>query len=274
MWRLLLLTALCLATAGSLVPALGRTRGSVAAPRTPTPPIMKKGRKQGGGPAISTRKSRRKSEGQRSADKRITEAVRRAAVSKRRRPSLAIARQRDRFDQHSAAASVRHLVFARAAGDSEWLEVGQVSIAAGAVGAEGEAVTAEQAVRLHKRLILQHATRLHPHLQPVSGILECGLAEKQQPQQPEDAPVGGEAAATHPVPLPSASPLPLSDAKALAATCGFRGAALPAGHYFGDNSPTLLVSDARKVKLSRLGDDSKSAVAIHQSKTLGLRSLG
>ena len=250
----LLLLALCMATTGALVPAMGQMQRGVAMPRTSSSPVMKKGRKQGGGPAISTRKSKRKTEGERSTDKRIADAVRRVAMSKRRRPSLAIARQQDRFDQQSAAA----WVFARAVGDSEWLEVGQVSIAAGAVGTDGEAVTAEQAALLHKRLILQHATRLHPHLQPVGHILECGLS----------------GIAGHPVLLPSANRLPLRDAMALSASCGFRGTELPAGHYFGDNSPTLQASDARKVKLSRLGNDSKSAVQIHESKTLGLRSLG
>ena len=60
-----------------------------------------------------------------------------------------------------------------------------------------------------------------------------------------------------------------------ASKCGFLGLPRPGtGHYFGDNSPDAHQTDARNVKLSRLGNDAKSAIQEQQSKTLGLRSLG
>ena len=50
---------------------------------------------------------------------------------------------------------------AGAEGDGQWLEVGTVSVGAGG--------TLEQAARLNKRFILEHAVRLNPALTPRSG---------------------------------------------------------------------------------------------------------
>ena len=57
---------------------------------------------------------------------------------------------------------------AGAEGDGQWLEVGTVSVGAGG--------TLEQAARLNKRFILEHAVRLNPALTPRSKELQCGLS--------------------------------------------------------------------------------------------------
>lgn len=225
--------------------------------------VMKKGRGQGGGPKISTRKTQRKTEGEQADEKRAAALKRRIATSKRR-PTITPGRQEERYTRQCASGAARHKVFARVTGDLDWLEVGHVSIAA------GSDTTPDAASRLMKRLILEHAAALHPTLLQQSDILECGVAGAEGSDE-DDA-----AAQEQVVLLSAGEAAPLLPAAALrrAATCGFLGLPLPSGHYFGDSEVSAIVSDDRKVTLSKLGNNAKSAVAVQQSKTLGLRSLG
>lgn len=242
------------------------THRAVIARRT-EPAIMKKGRSQGGGPKISLKKKRSKTEGEKWEDKRLSTMARRVATAKKR-PHVAPGQQRDRFAQHCEDGSLRHPVFARPTGQPDWVEVGHVSIA------PDSAMTAEDAARLQKRLILEHAARLHPSLQQHNAILEAGLGKPDvggaESEMVEDSNADIEALVEA---LPSSGDLILIQ-QSNAGMCGFLGLALPGGHYFGDNSPDVAATDERKVKLSRLGDDGKSAIAEHNSKMLGLRSMG
>jgi len=262
-----LTVAVCLASGSWLATPCAHRRTVLAATRV-ADVTMKKGRAQGGGPKIATRKKRTKTEGERAVDKRATELARRVATAKRR-PTLGAGRQRERFVDIVDGGAARFPVFARPSGDKDWLPVGHVSIR------DGTEMTAEQAANLQKRLIFEHAVRLHPPLQLHSDTLECGLGVAEFAEATE-ATEAGEAAAPEPTLLASDAPTPTSafDILQAASTCGFLGNPLPAGHYFGDSSPEALQSDTRKVKLTCLGDDAKSAIAVQTTKTLGLRSLG
>ena len=269
-----LTAAVCLTSSWLATPCVQRRPAALMAATRVADITMKKGRAQGGGPKIATRKTRTKTEGERSVDKRAAQLARRVLTAKRR-PTLAAGRQRDRFVDIVDDGAARFPVFARPAGEKEWLPVGHVSIR------DGAETTAEQAATLQKRLIFEHAVRLHPPLQLHSDALECGLGaavavQAEATDANDAADVDADAVVPEPTLLASDAPTPTSAADILeaASTCGFLGDPLPAGHYFGDSSPEALQSDTRKVKLTCLGDDAKSAIAVQQTKTLGLRSLG
>ena len=220
---------------------------------------MKKGRGQGGGPKISTRKKvGRKTEGERAVEKQAAQIARRAATLKRR-PAVAGGRQRDRFVEQCEDGAAKHAVFARPTGDRDWVEIGHVT----AVGQ----VSPEQSARLQKRLILEWAVRLHKPLQPQAEILECGIVLDTTEEDAE--PTMLEAADEEEARLLVQAP------RYVAASCGFLGHPLPGGHYYGDNSQVGDgLDDNTKVKWSKLGNNAKSAIQEQTSKTLGLRSLG
>lgn len=76
--------------------------------------------------------------------------------------------QWDHFKKHRKAGIDATTVFARIAGTEAWFEVGDVSAAPpGAVAG---------AVQVQKRLILEHAVRVHPQLLPKARELEAGYA--------------------------------------------------------------------------------------------------
>ena len=56
-------------------------------------------------------------------------------------------------------------------------------------------------------------------------------------------------------------------------TCG-KGGGGRGEHQLEKRQCHACMTDASKVTLSKLGNDAKSAIAVQQSKTLGLRSLG
>lgn len=223
---------------------------------------MKKGRGQGGGPKISTKANKvRKTEAERTVEKRA-QMLKRAAANDKKKPPIGLGRQQDRYVEQCNDGATKHPVFARPKGDGEWLHVGHVSVAA------ASELTPMEAAKLQKRLILEFAPRAHPlALQQQSEILECGLgAPGSEEEDSSDEPQPLEMEATGPL-------LPM-EALTLAAGCGFMGVALPGGHYFSDPDNDALVSDDRKITLSKLGNNAKSAVEVQRSKTLGLRSLG
>lgn len=81
---------------------------------------------------------------------------------------LSMKRQWDRHQELVGSGSPRNLVFARIPGDEEWTPVGDVAAASG--------VDVAAAVQLHKRFILEHATRVSPRLALKAKSLECGFA--------------------------------------------------------------------------------------------------
>lgn len=273
----LLLSALAVASSLLPTPQLLVPARSVGAARAAAA-IMKKGRSQGGGPKIALKKKRRKTDAERAADKHAAEIVRRAATMKRR-PTVITSRQGERFSEYVGAGSSMYPVFARPTGDRDWVKVGHVALAPGEAG-----LSAAEAAWLQKRCILEHAARLNPTLQQQKAILQCGLGPAVVPSSASDetdgeevaeAAAAEEAAANENVELlEEGSALAPAAAAAQAASCGFLGLALPKGHYFGDSSVMAVQTDSSKVQLSKLGDDAKSAIAVQQTKTLGLRSLG
>ena len=74
--------------------------------------IMKKGRKQGGGPKITTRKVKRKTEAELATEKRKRDLTR-LAVTRKKKPTLGIARQHERFTAQVSDGSPRFPVFVR-----------------------------------------------------------------------------------------------------------------------------------------------------------------
>jgi len=211
-----------------------------------------------------------------SADKKLTEMRRREATRKKR-PTVMYGAQKKRFSEQVGDGAERAPVFARARGEEEWLEVGQISVAKGAE------TTVADAARYQKRIILGHATRVHRHLQMQSEVLECGLGE------PTSAGAADAADAADADTAPASNILliergvgtdddsmPFAASFAMAATCGFSGAPIPdAGHYYSNSATDDVARDARKVNLqNQMGNAAKSEVAVQASKTLGLRSLG
>ena len=235
--------------------------------------VMKKGRKQGGGPKISLKKKKRKTEGELANDKRINEIARREATRKLARPSC-MADSVTTSPSRSPTV-LRAPVYIRAKGEEEWLECGHVCVDV------GTQTSLEDAARYQKRLILEHGTRVHRRLQMQRETLECGLG----PCDDDMAAVGDEASdgvvASNVVLIERSAAtdegtLPVAASFALAATCGFLGAPIPdAGHYWSDSSTEQVARDEKNVNLNNaLGNAAKSAVAVQTSKTLGLRSLG
>lgn len=175
-------------------------------------------------------------------------------------------RQADRYADQASPDSPGSPVFVRVvmpgegaddqATTGEWLEVGQVSVAATA------SFDVQTAAQLQKRLILEHAVRLHPFLaqRDASDWLEVGVPEASD----------GE-----PVLLAAGEELPTPEVLQLAAACGFMSTPVPThGHYWGKqlSANGVVGTDGRKVQLTGLGNDAKSAVAEQFSKQLGLRS--
>lgn len=113
---------------------------------------------------------------------------------------LSMKRQWDRFSEHVGNGSPRIPVFARIPGE-QWTAVGDVACAPGVAAAAG--------VQLHKRFILEHATRVSPKMALKATDLEAGFSE-------------GDAS--------EPSPLDKVDA-ADAAKAGFEGAPDPSARY-------------------------------------------
>ena len=90
-----------------------------------------------------------------------------AAASKPAVASLSPKKQWDRFKDHRKAGVDPVVVYARVKGTDAWLEVGDVTASDGA--------TSGGSVQTQKRLILEHAVRVHPVLLPKARELECGL---------------------------------------------------------------------------------------------------
>jgi len=255
------------------LPAPALTRTSVVL-------MKKKGRAQGGGPKISLGRRKRKTEAEIAAAKKRSE-IERAAATKKKKPVILRGRQADRYADQASGAAPGWAVYVRKAegaalpadaseaAANPWLEVGQVSVASNAAEA-ARRLTHPEAALLQKRLILEHACRLHPLLQRCSSQLELGIVEPAAGDA-DDAD-GADPRPLHATP-DEVRTLPLSSVE-LAAACGFMGKLDPnAGHYFGGSETArALESDASKVKLDKLGNDAKSAVAEQFTKTLGLRS--
>lgn len=151
---MLMALCLCLCCAGLNVPAV-RPRCTI---------IMKKGRHQGGGPAISTKTVKRRSADVRRETVRVMQAEKASSRVKHKQPELQRQRQQDRHSSLLAMGASPLPVFARvepvARADftediaaQSWMEVGAVSFD------DSQETSAEQAVWLHKRLILEHACR-------------------------------------------------------------------------------------------------------------------
>jgi hypothetical protein len=227
--------------------------------------VMKKGRKQGGGPKIALKKTTTKTEGQKAIEKRVAEQARRAATRKKR-PTIMYGRQRSRYLEQVDDGAERALVFLRARGEEEWLECGHVSIA------KGSKLSLLDAAGYQKRLILEHGTRVHRRLQMQREMLECGIGPAIEPGADEAAAEG----AVVTVERSEAAEPSKESLSAIATTFGFLGAPIPdAQKYWSDGTTDQVASDARKVNLNNaLGNAAKSAVAVQTSKTLGLRSLG
>ena len=232
---------------------------------------MKKGRSQGSGPKIALKKKKTKTEGQAAMEKRMSDFARRA--SKKKKPTIMYGGQRKRYlDQVSDGAEMAP-VFIRAKGEEEWLECGRVSVAKGAT------ISLADAARYQKRLILEHGTRVHRHLQMQSReLLECGLGPAVDPNAEEEvaADTGGVVLIERSDAPSGGTDSPKEPASATGTTCGFLGEPIPdAGLYWSDSAAGQVARDERNVNLNKaLGNAAKSAVAVQFSKTLGLRSLG
>ena len=79
---------------------------------------------------------------------------------------LSMKRQWDRFQELVGSGQPRHTVYAKITGEEGWTVVGDVACA--------EGVPVPAAVQLHKRFILEHATRVSPKLALKAKSLECG----------------------------------------------------------------------------------------------------
>ena len=95
-------------------------------------------------------------------------------------PKLSMKRQWDRFNELVGGGAPRHPVFAREP-DGQWVAVGDVAVATGTEVSAG--------VQLHKRFILEHATRVSPKLALQAKALQCGYSTStdQEPQLLEKA---------------------------------------------------------------------------------------
>ena len=234
--------------------------------------MKKKGRSQGGGPAIRTGKK-----------KKINlslvqqETLTRLAKKKKRResqlaPKLVASRQAERHGEHLQEGASSFPVCARVRDTEstlEWLQVGGVSVLPGAMNPM-------DAARLQKRIILEHAVKLHPALfgaGVASGAwtnLELAVDLGSGPMEvvPEVSKSTGEEVKYQTARVRRAvAAATFQQARG----CGFAGEDLGEGHYFSGNEYVEKEYDGHKVKRDRLGNDSKSVVAEAFSKQLGLR---
>lgn len=111
--------------------------------------------------------------------------------------SLSPKKQWERFKQHRKVGIPATTVYARVSGGDTWYNVGDITVSPpGAVAG---------AVQVQKRLILEHAVRVHPQLLPKARELEPGVEsedgttqslEKSQPVDAADAGFVGRADAS------------------------------------------------------------------------------
>lgn len=103
-------------------------------------------------------------------------------------------RQWERLREQRDAGSEIVPVFARVAKEEKWYEVGDVTA--------GKGIEVAAAVQVQKRMVLEHAVRVHPQLLPKAKQLECGFGEpsrllpKVDPADPANAGFVGRADAS------------------------------------------------------------------------------
>lgn len=242
---------------------------------------MKKGRAQGGGPKIGLGRKSKTAKELNVAKKR--REIERSYVRIVKKPTVLPGRQEDRFADQASPTTPAATVYARtASGASEdgtvgaWMEVGRVSVA-GRVATLGldSPLSHEDAAFVQKRLILEHACRIHPTLQLHHEHLELGMTP---PRAARAAAEGDAMADVEPEPEPTLLQRDeiadlIMEQKQLAAACGFVGKPDPkAGHFYADSElGDAFKTDARKVILSKLGNNAKSAVHKQFNEMLGLR---
>lgn len=203
---------------------------AVSVPRTVSPLLKAKG-KQGSGPKITLKKKVKKTEAQRGIEKRI-KIVSRLEKNNKKKPTIGIGRQGERYLDMSKSGT-RTAVYARTEGSGaeDWTAVGHICVAA------GSDLTMEGAARLQKRIILEHAAKMHPQLTQQSGKLEAGLGEEGATHADTaegETPAVSALGAARP-----SSTTPEATLK-LAAACGFQGLPIPDhGHYWKESARGL-----------------------------------
>lgn len=269
----LALTALVCANAYLLHPLGGTALPSCTSQLSRAAVVLKKGRAQGGTPKISLRRkkiytARSKTDGLKQVSQR----------PKKRMPALSSKRQWERHVALLDAGAQPWCVFARAAGEAEWLDVGLVTHDAAVQNA-----SAAGAVLLHKRLILKHAAQLYPLALGTAKSVELGLCEQPQLAEPVEEWEGAEAvaaakearaaavAAMEAAAAAAAEPLPADAHAAPREACGFAGKPDErSGQYWTDSTPIPAQGMRQKADASK--KDSKSSVAQAFSESLGLRN--
>jgi len=270
----LALTALVCANAYLLHPLGGTALPSRTSQLSRAAVVLKKGRAQGGTPKISLRRkkiytARSKTDGLKQVSQR----------PKKRMPALSSKRQWERHVALLDAGAQPWCVFARAAGEAEWLDVGLVTHDAAVQNA-----SAAGAVLLHKRLILKHAAQLYPLALGTAKSVELGLCEQPQLAEPVDEEwEGAEAvaaakearaaavAAMEAAAAAAAEPLSADAHAAPREACGFAGKPDElSGQYWTDSTPIPAQGMRQKADASK--KDSKSSVAQAFSESLGLRN--
>ena len=269
----LALTALVCANAYLLHPLGGTALPSRTSQLSRAAVVLKKGRAQGGTPKISLRRkkiytARSKTDGLKQVSQR----------PKKRMPALSSKRQWERHVALLDAGAQPWCVFARAAGEAEWLDVGLVTHDAAVQNA-----SAAGAVLLHKRLILKHAAQLYPLALGTAKSVELGLCEQPQLAEPVEEGEGAEAvaaakearaaavAAMEAAAAAAAEPLSADAHAAPREACGFAGKPDElSGQYWTDSTPIPAQGMRQKADASK--KDSKSSVAQAFSESLGLRN--
>jgi len=264
----LALTALVCANAYLLHPLGGTALPSRTSQLSRAAVVLKKGRAQGGTPKISLRRkkiytARSKTDGLKQVSQR----------PKKRMPALSSKRQWERHVALLDAGAQPWCVFARAAGEADWLDVGLVTHDAAVQNA-----SAAGAVLLHKRLILKHAAQLYPLALGTAKSVELGLCEQPQLAEPVDeewegaeAVAAAKEARAAAAAAAAAEPLSADAHAAPREACGFAGKPDElSGQYWTDSTPIPAQGMRQKADASK--KDSKSSVAQAFSESLGLRN--